>query len=186
MARRQSWYDKGVADALAGLPADPPWQPGHRDHTSYMAGYADGDEQAARKVEREDNRSRLPLVCAAHVRPGDMLDLYGDAYADPDKDPGNGFEFEYALVESVRHSRDGVTIYTGAINFACPSNHEIAYGGRDEDWPVMTWDEARAELEPGYVHTAGDNFAKLNGKRGMTHATIRSNEAGDHWPVYLD
>lgn len=134
----------------------------------------------------------LPKIRAADVRPGDMLDLFGDPYADPHSDPANALEFEYSLTESVafekgkRGSVDCCVIYGSGINFACPPDHLIPYGGRDPQWPVMTWQEARAELEPGYVHTAGDNFAKLRERgRGMDHATIRHNEAGDHWPVYL-
>lgn len=184
---RKTWYDKGFDDALAGLPADPPWQPGHRDHTSYSEGYADGERQVAQRVEHEDDRSRLPGIKASDVRPGDMLDLYGDAYADPDKDPGEGLEYEYALVEGVRHVRGSVTILTNAVNFTCPDSHEIGYGGRDESWPDMTRDEVARDLHSdGYRHTAGNRYAKLAGKRGMLWAEIRSNEAGEHWPVYLD
>lgn len=133
----------------------------------------------------------LPKVLARDVRPGDMLDLFGDPYADPQSDPAHGLEFEYSLTESVafekgkRGSVDCVVIYGGGVNFACPPDHAIPYGGRDPSYPVQTWQEARADLETGYVHTAGDNFAKLTGRGKMDHATIRHNEAGDHWIVYL-
>lgn len=132
----------------------------------------------------------LPKILARDVRPGDMLDLFGDSYADPQSDPSLGLEFEYSVTESVafekgkRGSTDCVVLYGSGRNFACPPDYGIPYAGRDESWPVMTWQEARADLENGYVHTAGDNFAKLNGS-GMDHATIRHNDAGDHWIVYL-
>lgn len=55
----------------------------------------------------------------------------------------------------------------------------------DDNRP-KTWQEARAEIEPGYVHTAGNSFAKLRERgRGMDWAEIRRDEAGDHTVVYL-
>lgn len=36
------WYKTGFADAMAGLPSDPPMHPGHRSYRDYMDGYADG------------------------------------------------------------------------------------------------------------------------------------------------
>jgi hypothetical protein len=39
------WYKAGFKDALEGLGMDPPWQKGHRDHTSYCEGYEDGQCQ---------------------------------------------------------------------------------------------------------------------------------------------
>lgn len=50
------WYKQGLADAKEGF-CDPPWQPGHRDHTSYMEGHADG-ERALEREAREDDGER--------------------------------------------------------------------------------------------------------------------------------
>lgn len=48
------WYDKGRSEALAGLPSDPPWQPGHRDYTAYLEGYADGEREAWQEAIAEE------------------------------------------------------------------------------------------------------------------------------------
>lgn len=42
------WYKTGFKDAIDGL-YDPPWNSGHRDHTSYCEGHTDG----LRKLDRE-------------------------------------------------------------------------------------------------------------------------------------
>lgn len=44
------WYKTGFKDALDGI-FDPPWQEGHRDHTSYCEGHTDGERQAERDAE---------------------------------------------------------------------------------------------------------------------------------------
>jgi hypothetical protein len=49
------WYKTGFSDAFAGLNFDPPWNPGHRDHTSYAEGYADGERQAERNAKHDED-----------------------------------------------------------------------------------------------------------------------------------
>lgn len=47
------WYKTGQSDQKSGLPPDPPWSAGHRDHTAYMEGYvAEGREIA--RIERNN------------------------------------------------------------------------------------------------------------------------------------
>lgn len=41
----------------------------------------------------------MPTIRAEHLKPGDMVDLQNDPFADPNSDPS--FEYEYAVVESV-------------------------------------------------------------------------------------
>ncbi|MEQ1950964.1 hypothetical protein [Mesorhizobium sp. CN2-181] len=48
------WYKAGFQDALDGLPFDPPWQVGHRDHKNYTEGFRDGVRQAERNVKAEE------------------------------------------------------------------------------------------------------------------------------------
>ena len=48
------WYKTGFADGAGGLGQDPPWQPGHRDHTAYCEGYVDGERQAEREAREAD------------------------------------------------------------------------------------------------------------------------------------
>lgn len=78
---------------------------------------------------RQDQDTRP--IAARDVAEGMALDLYGDKYADPHRDPGKALEFEFALVEGTefekgrRGSTDCVVIYTGAVNFACPPDHTL-------------------------------------------------------------
>jgi hypothetical protein len=133
-------------------------------------------------------------IAARDIRPGDMLDLFGDKYADPHSSPALGLEFENSVTESVafekgkRGSVDCCVIYGSGINFACPPDHQVAYAGRDPSWPLQTREEAVADIHSdGYRHTAGNSYAKLrrNG-RGMDWAELRSNDEGDHWIVHIN
>ena len=45
------WYETGFEDGLKGLGQDAPWNPGHRDHTSYCEGFVDGERQAERELQ---------------------------------------------------------------------------------------------------------------------------------------
>jgi hypothetical protein len=54
MKKEGKWYSEGFKEALEGLPADPPWQRGHRDYENYMAGYRDGARQAEQPNEKDD------------------------------------------------------------------------------------------------------------------------------------
>ena len=77
----------------------------------------------------------LPFVPAAALTVGDRVDLEGDAFADPDCDPGKFFAYEYAIVRSVdRETDDCVAIgfegVDGLIGF--PPGHILPYAGRRE------------------------------------------------------
>ncbi|MEQ6332990.1 hypothetical protein [Sphingobium sp. MK2] len=53
------WYKQGLQDALDGI-CDPPWQEGHRDHTSYMEGQGEGEthlEREAYLMDRQDTQT---------------------------------------------------------------------------------------------------------------------------------
>jgi hypothetical protein len=78
------------------------------------------------------------LVRVDDLKPGDMVDLYGDKYADPDCNPAEGLEFESALVETVKPAEpvDGVPavlVYTFSVNFKAPVDHKVKRTGRDAE-----------------------------------------------------
>ncbi len=96
----------------------------------------EGEEQADALADADDARTvaamgPLPAregepIAARDVTEGDALDLYGDQYADPFRDPGRGLEFELAAVidpPTAECARPYVTIYTDTINFTCPRDH---------------------------------------------------------------
>lgn len=66
-------------------------------------------------------------VRAENIKVGDLIDLYGDPFADPNRDPGLAFEFEYAWVmEPIDvESSDCVVIYTDSGAFGFPINHQF-------------------------------------------------------------
>lgn len=62
----------------------------------------------------------------ADLEPGDMIDLFGDRFADPNRDPSLAFEFEYQPVYALdREADDCIAVYCD--NFACgfPPDHLI-------------------------------------------------------------
>lgn len=65
-------------------------------------------------------------IQADQVREGDLLDLEGDCYADPDCDH-HAFAFEFAEViePPVRETADCVLIHTDKGSFGFPPDHEI-------------------------------------------------------------
>ena len=70
------------------------------------------------------------LVRVDDLKPGDCIDLYGDEYADPDRDPLHGLEFELALVEAVKPAEPvagvpAVVVYTFSVNFKAPVDHKV-------------------------------------------------------------
>lgn len=50
---RGKWYRTGFEEGASGHPSDPPWTPGHRDHTAYCEGYTDGERQRERADAEE-------------------------------------------------------------------------------------------------------------------------------------
>lgn len=82
------WHDQGRADALAGLPSDPPWQEGHRDHTAYGEGFTDGEREADRLAQLES----LGIVMMDDQPPtcgecGMRVELEPDAVRSDDEGP---------------------------------------------------------------------------------------------------
>jgi hypothetical protein len=68
------WYKQGFADALICI-CDPPWHPGHRDHTSYMEGHADGERQAAQDAYVDAYESETDKRIADKIDGYDRDDL---------------------------------------------------------------------------------------------------------------
>lgn len=66
-------------------------------------------------------------MSAINIREGDLLDLYGDKFADPNRDPGLSFEYEYAWVvePSDVETSDCVVVYTDSGTFGFPHSHKI-------------------------------------------------------------
>ncbi len=63
---------------------------------------------------------------ASDIVVGMALDLYGDRYADPDKDPGLGYEFEYEEVLEISRAYPGWTqIGTMTGITLVPNDHVI-------------------------------------------------------------
>lgn len=74
----------------------------------------------------------MERILASEVKPGDLLDLFGDSYADPNRDNMLCLEFELAGVEGVKmEGPNCVVIYTGVINFGCPPTHVLKKEGFD-------------------------------------------------------
>lgn len=80
----------------------------------------------------------LPLKPACTLSVGDMVDLEGDAFADPDCDPGSAFDCEYAVVCSVkRETDDCVAIgFEGFDLVGFPPDHLLSYAGKAE---ALSW-----------------------------------------------
>ena len=66
------------------------------------------------------------LIAVEQLREGDVIDLHGDAYADPDADTP-GLEFEYAYVDAVEpETSTCVLVHTDAGSFGLPTGHQVA------------------------------------------------------------
>lgn len=62
---------------------------------------------------------------AHQLIPGDLVDLEGDKYADPNGDD-TLMEFEYAVVERVeRETPECVVVHTDQSSFGCPPDHVV-------------------------------------------------------------
>lgn len=73
------------------------------------------------------------LVKVEDLKEGNQIDLYGDPYADPNKDPAKCLEFEYSTVEHVENDDGGVIVHTtedGSYRF--PVGHEVST--RQDEW----------------------------------------------------
>ena len=70
---------------------------------------------------------------AIDLEPGELVDLHGDKFADPDCDPGKGYEFAYATVDHVeRETASCVCVYfTDADACGFPVDHMLTFVGKD-------------------------------------------------------
>ena len=79
--------------------------------------------------ETYDPPLRLP---ASEIKPGHILDLEGDPFADPDDDDehSNSFEFEYAHVwEATRETEDCVALGGDSWFVGFPPDHLMTVVG---------------------------------------------------------
>lgn len=146
-------------------------------------------------MSRIINRDGIAHCRADQIIIGDGLDLEGDMYADPDvfanpdaESANPVFQFELAEVIGISfesHDTDPVIVLeTTQGTFGFPVDYELEVGLFAAS---RTWQDCGAQLRgEGYNHVAGDNYAKVIGKRSMAHARIMHNDHGDHWIKYLD
>lgn len=82
-------------------------------------------------------------ILAREAKPGDVLDIEGDTYADPDCDPMTGAEFEFTVVEAVKWEGPGcVVLYTSLCNFGCPPDHVLKRDRHDAELAEVYAEEA--------------------------------------------
>lgn len=69
------------------------------------------------------------------LKPGDMIDLEADPYADPDHDKPE-FEFEYATVAAIeREAPDCVLVWIEGVDaFGFPPDHRVKLVGYDSGY----------------------------------------------------
>ncbi len=132
-SHRRTMVDSGPKDALTDILADlMHWarregiefedslRPA-RVHFEAEARPADSQPQAGDEVAAD---SDLVWTRAADLKECDLIDLYGDTFGDPQRDPAEGFEFQMCVVEEVRPQAEGmVMVYTDGRNFRCPADH---------------------------------------------------------------
>ena len=85
------------------------------------------------------SRDNPMMYMACNIRPGDVVDLAGDPFADPHKNGQRadghayGYEFEYAVVEAKRQETvNCVVLYTSHVNCGFPPRHLIPVVKRGE------------------------------------------------------
>ena len=81
----------------------------------------------------EDN-DRLAKI--RDLKPGDMVDLEGDPFADPNHDEIQ-LQYEYIVVDHVREETPGCWLLEGGnVDFLCgfPPDHEVVVGGHNTDY----------------------------------------------------
>jgi hypothetical protein len=66
----------------------------------------------------------------SNLQSGDMIDLFGDAFADPNKDPSRSFKFEFETVLEVKQETHDCFRVDFESGFSCgfPPNHEVRIG----------------------------------------------------------
>lgn len=74
-------------------------------------------------------------ITVAELKPGDMLDLEGDEYADPARD-SRFFDCEYGLVGAVVVETPTCTlVYIDGVDaFGMPPDHVVQLTGHDTDY----------------------------------------------------
>lgn len=85
------------------------------------------------------------MVRADQIRQGDIVDLYGDKYADPDEDPGKCYEFENVPVIEipVAETPNCVLIYFDGAAVGFPPEHELKVAAFDSDYLTLEGAAAR-------------------------------------------
>jgi hypothetical protein len=104
----------------------------------------------------------MKTIRAAELRIGDMIDLSGDAYADPEG-TSTYFECEYATVEGIDHeTAECVAISIEGVDmFGFPVDHPVRLMRRGEHWPHCTYCEGNGEpASAEYLapQTEGDGY----------------------------
>jgi len=79
----------------------------------------------------------LPLVAIRDLKPGDLIDLAGDAWADPNGDIIS-YECEYATVAAVEIETPDCTCvhFEGDASVGFPPNHMVPIGGHDTGYDI--------------------------------------------------
>lgn len=89
------------------------------------------------------------MVRADQIRQGDIVDLYGDKFADPDEDPGNCYEFENTPVIEIPEAEtpNCVLIHFEGVSVGFPPEHELKVVAFDSDYMTMAGAAARFGCE---------------------------------------
>ncbi len=78
---------------------------------------------------------RLQTIKASELKEGDMIDLEGDKFADPNNDNA-ALECEYCIVEGIeQETPECIVIYTQHVNVAVPTDHPIKLFARERVAP---------------------------------------------------
>jgi hypothetical protein len=81
-------------------------------------------------------------IRVSDLKPGDLVDLYGDPFADPNQDPRHCHEFEYATVCEVIPETPGCVAvsfhllrgFEGFDIVGFPPEHVLVFAGRVEGY----------------------------------------------------
>lgn len=73
------------------------------------------------------------------LKVGDSVDLYGDQYADPNKDDQKPFAFMYETVEEVKQETTNcIRVVFCTITCGFPPDHEVQVFNDDKEWKLST------------------------------------------------
>jgi hypothetical protein len=78
----------------------------------------------------------ITTIRVSDLKPGDLVDLYGDPFADPDQNPRHSHEFEYATVCEVIPETPGCVAvgFEGFDIVGFPPEHVLVFAGRVEGY----------------------------------------------------